>query len=169
MRLLDTAAAPQEQKEEPSEPQAEAPSASAEPSDEKMADVPEAPEPSAAPPAEGAPAEEANGTPASSKKSKSSKRRSSGIPEHKGKQNKKKARATHLHAQPGEYYLARLRSYPQWPSIICDEEMLPETLLKTRPVTAMRPDGTYREDYADGGKRAHERTFPVMFFGTNEL
>jgi hypothetical protein len=33
----------------------------------------------------------------------------------------------------------------------------------------MRADGTYREDYADGGKRAHERTFPVMFLETNEF
>lgn len=47
--------------------------------------------------------------------------------------------------------------------------MLPKSLLDTRPVTAQRPDGTYREDYAEGGKRAHERTFPVMFFETNEL
>jgi hypothetical protein len=76
---------------------------------------------------------------------------------------------TNLHAKPGEYYLARLRSFPPWPSIICDEEILPQTLLSTRPVTAMRADGTYREDYADGGKRAHERTFPVMFLETNEL
>lgn len=160
MHVLDTTAAPQEQKEP------EVLNASAEPSDAKRAETPEA---TSAAPAEEAPAPEANGTPASTKKSKNSKRRSSGVAEPKARPNKKKPRPTHLHAQPGEYYLARLRSYPQWPSIICDEEMLPETLLKTRPVTAMRPDGTYREDYADGGKRAHERTFPVMFFGTNEL
>lgn len=167
--MLDTAAAPQEQKE-PQETQPEAPSAPAEPSDAKEPAAAEAPEAGAAAPAEGAPEPKANGTPASSKKSKNSKRRSSGIPEHKAKPgSKKKTRETHLHAQPGEYYLARLKSYPAWPSIVCDEEMLPETLLKSRPVTAMRPDGTYREDYADDGKRAHERTFPVMFFGTNEL
>ena len=76
---------------------------------------------------------------------------------------------TNLNAKPGEYYLARLRSYPPWPSIICDEEILPQTLLGTRPVTAQRSDGSYREDYAEGGKRAHERTFPVMFLETNEL
>ncbi|GKZ39158.1 hypothetical protein AbraIFM66950_011967, partial [Aspergillus brasiliensis] len=114
----------------------------------------------------------ANGTPASAKKSGAAKRKSTGtVPEHKSKLNRKKSqiRTTHLNAQPGEYYLARLRSFPPWPSIICDEEMLPQTLLNTRPVTAQRPDGTYREDYADGGKRAHERTFPVMFFETNEF
>lgn len=65
--------------------------------------------------------------------------------------------------------MARLRSYAPWPSIVCDEEILPNTLLENRPVTAMQKDGTYRADYADDGKRAHERTFPVMFFGTNEL
>jgi len=42
-------------------------------------------------------------------------------------------------------------------------------MLETRPVTAMQEDGTYRADYADDGKRAHERTFPVMFFNSNEL
>lgn len=115
---------------------------------------------------------EPNGTPASLKRTSSSKRKSTGgVPEHKNKLNRKKSqvRVTHLHAKPGEYYIARLRSYPPWPSIICDEEMLPQSLLSTRPVTAMRPDGTYRDDYADGGKRAHERTFPIMFLQTNEL
>ncbi|KAE8383040.1 hypothetical protein BDV26DRAFT_180109 [Aspergillus bertholletiae] len=122
--------------------------------------------------AEAAPAPEANGAPASAKKSGGTKRKSTGaVPEHKSKLNRKKsqARITNLNAKPGEYYLARLRSYPPWPSIICDEEMLPKSLLGTRPVTAQRSDGTYREDYADGGKRAHERTFPVMFFETNEF
>lgn len=163
----DTAASPQEQKEQQETP-SEVPAAPAEPSDAKE---PEAPQAEPAAPAEPAPTEEANGTPASAKKGKSSKRRSSGIAEHKSKQNKKKpqTRVTHLNAKPGEYYLSRLRSYPAWPSIICDEEMLPQSILETRPVTAMRPDGTYREDYADEGRRAHERTFPVMFFGTNEL
>lgn len=76
---------------------------------------------------------------------------------------------THLDAAPGEYYLARLKSFPPWPSIICDEEMLPSSLLNTRPVTTKQADGTYKEAYADGGKRVHDRTFPVMFLETNEL
>ncbi|OGM51113.1 PWWP domain protein [Aspergillus bombycis] len=139
-------------------------------SDEKST---EKPEESAAPAeSEAATAPEANGTPASAKKSGSTKRKSTGaVPEHKSKLNRKKsqARMTNLHAKPGEYYLARLRSYPPWPSIICDEEILPETLSGTRPVTAQRADGSYREDYAEGGKRAHERTFPVMFLETNEF
>jgi len=106
------------------------------------------------------------------KKPSSSKRKSSGIPEHKGKKlNKKKSmpKLTHLDAKPGELYTARLKSYPPWPSIICDEEMLPEILINTRPVTTKRADGTYNEAYADGGKREHERTFPIMFLYTNEL
>lgn len=115
-------------------------------------------------------APEANGTPASSKKASKDRRRSSGVAE-KSKLNKRKSmtKLTQLSVQPGEYYLARLRSYAPWPSIICDEEMLPQSLLDTRPVTAAQPDGTYRADYADGGKRAHERTYPVMFFQSNEL
>jgi hypothetical protein len=94
------------------------------------------------------------------------------VPEHKSKKlNKKKSmqKITHLDAQPGDYYFARLKSYPPWPSIICDEDMLPQTLITTRPVTTKQQDGTYRADYADGGKKVSERTYPIMFLQTNEL
>ncbi|KAJ5232609.1 hypothetical protein N7468_005565 [Penicillium chermesinum] len=114
---------------------------------------------------EPAPAGSANGTPSASK----NRRRSSGVTDKKLSRKKSQSRITHLDAKPGDYYLARLRSYAPWPAIICDEEMLPQSLLDSRPVTAAQPDGTYRADYADGGKRAHERTYPVMFFGTNEF
>ncbi|KAL2814818.1 hypothetical protein BJX63DRAFT_192040 [Aspergillus granulosus] len=146
----------QDKKKESSDAPAEKGDTSAEPADAKKSD-------------EGAAAADANGTPASTKKS-SSKRKSTGG-DTKSKLNRKKSqsRITHLDAKPGEYYLARLRSFPPWPAIICDEEILPQTLLSTRPVTAQRPDGTYREDYADGGKRVAERTFPVMFLQTNEF
>lgn len=110
----------------------------------------------------------ANGTPASKSKRKSS----VGIPEHRSKTLKKKqskAKITHLDAKPGDYFFARLRSYPPWPSIICDEEMLPEVLLNSRPVTAMQSDGTYKEPYIDDGKKVTDRTYPVMFLHTNEL
>ncbi|KAI1619116.1 hypothetical protein EDD36DRAFT_427894 [Exophiala viscosa] len=106
------------------------------------------------------------------KRPSSSKRKSSGIPEHKGKKlNKKKSmpKLTHLDAKPGELYTARLKSYPPWPSVICDEDMLPDILINTRPVTTKKADGTYNEAYADGGKREHERTFPIMFLSTNEF
>lgn len=117
---------------------------------------------------------DADATPAANATADKSKsrRRSSGVAEHKGKKlNKKasKAKLFHTNAQPGDHFLVKLKGYPQWPVIICDEEMLPETLIKTRPVTAKRADGTYREDYADGGKRANDRTFPVMYLRTNEL
>ena len=119
------------------------------------------------------PAVEANGTPSTSKRPQNGKRKSTaGVPEHKTKKlNKKKSlpKITHLDAQPGEYYFARLKSYPPWPAIICDEGMLPHSLLSTRPVTTKQADGTYKEAYADGGKRVHERTFPIMFLHTNEL
>ena len=110
-----------------------------------------------------------NGTPAPSKRVStggSSRKKSSAVPEHKSKKlNKKKSRPlTNLNAQPGEYYIARMKGHPPWPSVICDEDMLPQSLLTTRPVTAALEDGTFkRVDYADGGKRAHERTFPIMF------
>lgn len=114
---------------------------------------------------------EANGTPAA-KKGTNGRRKSGGVPEHKNKKlNKKqsKAKITHLDAKPGDYFFARLKSYPPWPSIICDEDILPQSLLTTRRISAMKPDGTYNEDYADGGKKVIERTFPVMFLHTNEL
>ena len=110
----------------------------------------------------------ANGTPASAKKASngSAKKKGNSVPEHKVKKlNRKKSRPlTNLDCKPGEYYLARLKGHPPWPSIICDEEMLPESLVSSRPVTTPLPDGTFRKaDYGPGGKRAHERTFPIMF------
>ena len=121
------------------------------------------------------PAAPANGTPASSKKASngSAKKKSSAVPEHKTKKLNKKAsktKLTNLEAKPGDYYFARMKGHPPWPSIVCDEHMLPRTLLETRPVTAQLPDGTYKKpEYADGGKRAYDRTFPIMFLHTNEL
>lgn len=115
------------------------------------------------------PATAAPATPASTKKAAngSSKKKSAGVPEHKTKKlNKKKSKPaiTQLDAQPGEYYLARMKGHAPWPSVICDEEMLPRSLIDTRPVTTKQPDGTFRKpEYADEGKRAYERTFPIMF------
>ena len=107
-------------------------------------------------------------TPASSKKTANgSSKKKSAVPEHKTKKLNKKAsskRITNLDAEPGQYYLARMKGHPPWPSVICDEEMLPMSLLDTRPVTTKLPDGTYKKpEYADGGKRAVDRTFPIMF------
>lgn len=111
-------------------------------------------------------------TEAVANKSAKARRKSGGIPEHKSKKlNRRasKAKMIHTDAKPGDYFMVRLKGYPLWPGIICDEAMLPNTLLKNRPVTAARPDGTYREDYADGGARVNDRTFPVMYLHTNEL
>ena len=110
----------------------------------------------------------ANGTPASTKKmsNNSSKKKSSVIPEHKSKKlNRKKSKPVlRLEAKPGELFLARMKGHQPWPSIICDEEMLPHILLSSRPITTAQPDGTFKKpEYADGGKRAYERTFPIMF------
>lgn len=123
-----------------------------------------------------APAAEAastNGTPASAKKANNNRRKSTGaVPEHKSKKTpskKKKAPELHLDTQPGDMWLVAMRGYQPWPVIICDEDMLPETLLAKRPVSAVRIDGTYREDYQEGGKNAKDRRYPVMFLGTNEF
>jgi hypothetical protein len=120
--------------------------------------------------AEGPSEPAADATPTTNGKDK--KRKSTGgVPEHKAKKlNKKKSMPNlHLDCKPGDYYWARLKGYPAWPSIICDEAMLPESLLGSRPVSTARPDGTLREDFKEGGKNARERTFPVMFLATNEL
>lgn len=107
----------------------------------------------------------------SSTKKNQKRRSSAGVPEHKNKKlNRKKSVATlHLDAKPGDYYWARLKGFPPWPAIISDEDMLPEILLATRPVTAKRPDGSYRTDYQDDGKNVRDRTYPVMYLHTNEL
>lgn len=128
--------------------------------DAEPATAPDASAPDAAP--------ETNGASAAKPKRKSS----TGIPEHRTKSLKKKqskAKMTNLDAQPGDYYLARLRSYPPWPAIVCDETMLPAVLLNTRPVTAKQSNGTYKEPYVDGGKKVADRTLPIMFLHTNEL
>ncbi|KAL8944159.1 MAG: hypothetical protein Q9216_000583 [Gyalolechia sp. 2 TL-2023] len=112
-------------------------------------------------------------TPATGKKAgNGSSKKKAAVPEHKTKKLNKKAskRLTNLDAEPGQYYLARMKGHPPWPSVICDEEMLPMSLLDTRPITTKLPDGTYKKpEYADGGKRAHDRTFPIMFLHTNEF
>ncbi|KAA8576901.1 hypothetical protein EYC84_006941 [Monilinia fructicola] len=150
--------------EEPSAPAAAPDSNDAELKDsEQSEDVAPAADESAEP------ADAAASTPASASKSKG--RRKSGVPEHKKKLNKKqsKAKLTHTDAKPGDYFYVRLKGYPLWPAIVCDEDMLPSTLIKSRPVTAMRADGTYRSDYEDGGSKAKDRTFPVMYLFTNEF
>lgn len=90
-----------------------------------------------------------------------------------GQKNLKKkgsmARITHLNCQPGDHYFVKTKGYTKWPAIISDDEMLPLQLIKSRPVTAKREDGSYREDFADGGKRVADRTYPVMYLQTNEL
>jgi hypothetical protein len=110
-------------------------------------------------------------TPQSGKKV--NKKSNGGVPEHKktklSLKRKKSMPTLHLDCKPGEYYWARLKGYPPWPAIICDEQMLPESLLATRPVSTARPDGTIRDDFLEGGKNAKERTYPIMFLSTNEL
>lgn len=110
-------------------------------------------------------------TPASGSKDKKRKSTGGGVPEHKGKKlNKKKSMPDlNLNCKPGEHYWARLKGYSPWPAIICDESMLPEALLASRPVSTARPDGSFREDFEEGGKSVKDRTFPIMFLSTNEL
>ncbi|SPO00854.1 uncharacterized protein DNG_03602 [Cephalotrichum gorgonifer] len=115
---------------------------------------------------------EEKGEEAAADKAKAPRRKSTGGAESKGKKlNKKqsKARILNLSAKPGDHYLVKLKGFPPWPAVICDEDMLPGPIIASRPVTAIRADGTYREDFGDGGKRAGDRTYPVMYLYTNEF
>ncbi|QDS72921.1 hypothetical protein FKW77_007990 [Venturia effusa] len=116
-----------------------------------------------------APVAPTNGTTSGSKKEK--RKSSGGVPEHKKKNlaRKKSMPDLHLDVQPGQYWYSMMKGFKPWPSVICDEEMLPESLLMKRPVSAMRPDGTYREDFMEGGKQVRDRRYPVMFLYTNEF
>lgn len=104
-------------------------------------------------------------TPASKSKRKST----GGVPEHKNKSKRKSLVPIISDAQPGDFYFAKFKGFAPWPSIICDESMLPETLLASRPVSAINAQGDLREDFLPGGKNARDRTYPVMFLQTNEL
>ncbi|KAL5376348.1 hypothetical protein DPSP01_010574 [Paraphaeosphaeria sporulosa] len=114
-----------------------------------------------------------NGTPASSKKANKGRKSAGGVPEHKGKKtpNKKgkKEVKLNLNTKPGDMWMVAMRGYQPWPVVVADEDMLPESLLAKRPVSAIRIDGTYREDFEEGGKNAKDRRYAVMFLGTNEF
>ncbi|KAF5003043.1 hypothetical protein FDECE_10389 [Fusarium decemcellulare] len=142
----------------------------AEGNDTEMKDATEAPADSSAQAADGetATASAAAETPIT--KAKNNRRKSVGESKSKALNRKSsKARLTHLDAKPGDHFLVKLKGFPAWPAIICDESMLPQALVSSRPVTAARPDGTFTEAYADGGKRANDRSFPVMYLHTNEF
>ncbi|KAF2498346.1 hypothetical protein BU16DRAFT_558408 [Lophium mytilinum] len=113
-----------------------------------------------------------NGTPASVKKGGPRRKSGAGVPEHSKKKalSRKKSTVTlRLDVEPGQYWFVAMRGFPPWPVIVCDEEMLPESLLSKRPVSAKRLDGTYREDFQVGAKNAKDRRYPIMFMGTNEF
>jgi hypothetical protein len=105
-------------------------------------------------------------TPVSTSKSNNKKKTSTP----KGKLQRKKSMPNlHLDVEAGQYWYVRMKGYAAWPAIVCDEDMLPVSLLERRPVSAMRPDGTWREDFLENGKNVRDRRYPVMFLGTNEL
>ncbi|KAF5023921.1 hypothetical protein F66182_4001 [Fusarium sp. NRRL 66182] len=126
---------------------------------------------SSVPSADGEKATENAATETPSAKGKNNNRRKSTGTANRKSLSKKasKTRLTHLDAKPGDHFLVKLKGFPAWPAIICDESMLPQALVDSRPVAAARPDGTYTEAYADGGKRVNDRSFPVMYLHTNEF
>ncbi|KAM0712479.1 hypothetical protein Q7P37_011575 [Cladosporium fusiforme] len=171
--LVDAQAPAAENEPQTNKPEGEAPIAK---EDEETAGKPattEATAPDGEQPAEVAegPSEPAADAPTTNGKDNKKRKSTGGVPEHKGKKlNKKKSMPNlQLDCKPGDYYWARLKGYPPWPAIICAEDMLPEQLLASRPVSTTRADGSLRDDFKEGGKNAKERTFPVMFLSTNEF
>lgn len=115
-------------------------------------------------------ADDAPATPAApASTNKNGRRKSSGGTAKKLNKKQSRASMAHLDAKAGDYYFIKMKGYPKWPGIVASEDMLPESITSKRPVSAARPDGTYREDFQDGGKRVLDRTFPCMFLATNEL
>lgn len=95
---------------------------------------------------------------------KQSKRKSIAVPEHRVKRTPKKpGLEPQLNVEPGQYWLCKMSGYPDWPCIICDESILSKEMRNQRPVTARQPDGEFKPDYADGGRKERERTYPVLF------
>ena len=74
-----------------------------------------------------------------------------------------------LDVSAGEMYTVPMRGYEPWPVIVCDEAMLPERMLRTRPVGARRLDGSYHQDFSTGGKNVEDRRCPVMLLGSNDF
>ena len=65
--------------------------------------------------------------------------------------------------EPGQYVMAKMRSYPPWPAIVLNQELLPEVLLK--------PGGTGRvknKSLESVGSAAWHTQYPIMFMGTHE-
>ncbi|CAO2656959.1 Nn.00g057620.m01.CDS01 [Neocucurbitaria sp. VM-36] len=114
-----------------------------------------------------------NGTPAGKKAVNGRRKSGASVSEQNKKKTpakgKKKAPELRLNVSAGDMFMVAMRGYQPWPVIVCDEEMLPESLLSKRPVSAKRIDGTYRDDFLEGGKNAKDRRYPIMFLGTNEF
>ncbi|VUC34488.1 unnamed protein product [Clonostachys rosea] len=141
------------------------------PATEGETEAPNATEPSAAEADQSTAEADTSAIKTPSAKTQNNRRKSGGAGSTRKSLSKKasKIRITHLDAKPGDHFLVKLKGFPEWPAIICEESMLPPALLNSRPVTAARPDGTYAEAYADGGKRVNDRNFPVMYLFTNEF
>ncbi|KAI1863836.1 uncharacterized protein JN550_009334 [Neoarthrinium moseri] len=167
---VEKASAPAEKADEPeAKPEAPAPEPE-KPAEEKSA-AEEKPA-SEEKPAETAEGESAPAAPAAVDATPVNKNRRKSAAASTGKKlNKKqsKAKIQHLDAKPGDHFFAKLKGFPPWPVIICDEVMLPQNMLAARPVSAMRPDGTYRDGYEDGGKKVGDRSYAVMYLQTNEF
>ncbi|KAM5384019.1 hypothetical protein ACJA88_003174 [Fusarium oxysporum] len=112
---------------------AEAPKEDSKPTEEgadtEMKDATEAPAgqtkaENSAPSADGETATENAATESALAKAKNNRRKSTGGASRKSLSKKaSKARLTHLDAKPGDHFLVKLKGFPAWPAIICDESI----------------------------------------------
>lgn len=161
----DGEAKTEEKKEEPAKDNGESKEEEQKPAAEEDSEMPDAGEASMLDADQSLADTTANKTPA---KANNNRRKSTGGKKSGGKKGAK-AKVFYLDAKPGDHFLVKLKGYPDWPAVVIDEEMLPDQLKANRPTTAKQADGTYNENYADGGKRVGDRKFPVMYLHTNEF
>lgn len=63
---------------------------------------------------------------------------------------------------PGQYVMAKMKSYPPWPAIVLNDELLPEVLKKGPQ------QGKSKNAPTDTGPSAWKTQYPIFFMGTFE-
>jgi hypothetical protein len=67
------------------------------------------------------------------------------------------AKTTSVKFEPGNYVIAKMRSYPPWPAIVLSKELLPEVMKKGKP-----------KSLETLGPSAWNTQYPILFMGTYE-
>jgi len=73
----------------------------------------------------------------------------------------KNAAAADQRFKPGDYVMAKMRSFPPWPAIVLSKELLPEIMLAG-------PAGGKAKSLETIGAAAWETQYPIFYMGTYE-